>query len=582
MLDITPEHLYEEIQAAEALRDSHLESYTDLVSQFVGSAYRDMSDESGDVPENHVYEYLSLTIPRLVHDNPRIRVSTRRPVSQRMTALAMEHGLNRWCKDTNVRLPLMLAGYDMLMGYGVMMTAEEPQPGYDPEDPDVPHWPRCYRISPKRFFTDPMALSFDQARFMGHVWIRDKEDLLEEAKDDSTWNREFIESVGDDVDLDNYRDIKGVKSNAPSRKEILGYEIWVPEVQHDDDLGPMEGFNGTIYTISMAQGTGDEIRVEYLREPRPYYGPPSGPYTMFGAYCVPDNSYPLSPLVAVAGQSDDLNEHVIAARRAAAQYKRMVFVDAKNKKLANDVASSPDNFVVPVENLDRESIVPIELGGITAQMINYIQMARERLDRNSGVQDAQRGVVTGDATATEVQIAEASGSMRFAYIRRQFVDAVNSAIRKAAWYMFHDDRVAFPIGIEAAEAMGQPEPWWVGGIQTMVTGERFEDLEMEVEAYSMERTNEALMQKRAMETLQIVTQSAPMMMQMPFLDWDSLLKIVGDAMNMPELGELIDKQAMQQFLQAQQQAAQAQQQQVDVAGGQSDMNMERARAALGM
>jgi hypothetical protein len=99
-----------------------------------------------------------------------------------------------------------------------------------------------------------------------------------------------------------------------------------------------------------------------------------------------------------------------------------------------------------------------------------------------------------------------------------------------------------------------------------MTGERFEDLEMEVEAYSMERTNEALMQKRAMETLQIVTQSAPMMMQMPFLDWDSLLKIVGDAMNMPELGELIDQQAMQQFIQAQQQAAAAQQQ-TDVAGG---------------
>ena len=304
---------------------------------------------------------------------------------------------------------------------------------------------------------------------------------------------------------------------------------------------------------------------------------------MFGAYCVPDNSFPLSPLVAVAGQSDDLNEHVIAAQRAAAQYKRMVFVDAKNKKLAQDVASSPDNFVVPVENLDKDSIVPVELGGVTTQMIGYIQMARERLDRNSGIQDAQRGVVTGDATATEVQIAEASGSMRFAYIRRQFIDAVNSAIRKAAWFMFNDERVAFPIGIEAAEAMEQQEPWWIGGIQTMMSGERFEDLEMEVEAYSMERTNEALMQKRAMETLQIVTQSAPMMMQMPFLDWDSLLKMVGDAMNMPELGELIDKQAMQQFLQAQQQAAQQQQQQqADVAGGPSSTTAERAKLALGM
>jgi len=581
MLDTTPENLYEEIQAAETLRDTHLESYNDLVGQFVGSAYRDMSEGGSDVPENHVYEYLSLTIPRLVHDNPRVRVSTRRPVTQRMTAVAMQHGLNRWAKDTNVRSPLMMAGYDMLLNYGALMTVQETQPGFDDTDPDSPQWPRCYRISPKRFFVDPLALSFEQARFVGHVWIRDKEDLLDEAKDDDTWNREFIESISDDVDVDNYRDTKGTKRDVPTRKEILGYEIWVPEVQHDDELGPRDGFNGTIYTISMAQGTGDEIKVDYLRDPRPYYGPPSGPYTMFGAYSVPDNAFPLSPLVAVAGQSDDLNEHVIAARRAAAQYKRMVFVDAKNKKLAQDVASSPDNFVVPVENLDKDSIVPVELGGVTQQMISYIDMARERLDRNSGVQDAQRGVVTGDATATEVQIAEASGSLRFAYIRRQFIDAVNSAIQKVAWFMFHDERVAFPIGIDAAEEMGQPEPWWIGGIQTAVTGERFEDLEMEVEAYSMERTNEALMQKRAMETLQIVTQSAPMMMQMPFLDWDSLLKIVGDAMNMPELGELIDQQAMQQFIQAQQQAAAAQQQ-TDVAGGSSDVTMERAKLALGL
>ena len=52
-------------------------------------------------------------------------------------------------------------------------------------------------------------------------------------------------------------------------------------------------------------------------------------------------------------------------------------------------------------------------------------------------------------------------------------------------------------------------------------------------------------------------------------------------MNMPELGELINKEAMQQFMQAQQEAA-AQQQQADVAGGQSDVTMERAKLALGM
>ena len=360
MLNTSPENLYQEIAAAEHLRDAHMESYDDLLSQFVGSAYRDMSDEGMDAPENHVYEYLSLTIPRLVHDNPRVRVSTARPVTQRMTAIGLEHGLNRWARDTNVRTPLMLAAYDMLLNFGVILTTEEVQEGYDPSDVTVPHWPACYRISPKRFFVDPLALSFDQARFCGHTWIRDREDLLEEAREDDTWNAEFIESIGADVDVSNYRESYGAKSTAVYRDEIVGYEVWVPEVQYDPDLGPMQGFNGTIYTVSMAQGSGDdEDKVEYLREPRPYYGPPSGPYTMFGAYSVPDNAFPLSPLVAVSSQSDDLNEHVIAARRAAAQYKRMVFVDAKNKKLAQDVASSPDNYVLPSKTYSPTVLFPL-------------------------------------------------------------------------------------------------------------------------------------------------------------------------------------------------------------------------------
>ena len=70
MLDVTPENLYDEIQSAEAFRDEHLEYFDDLVEQFIGPAYRGSTGTDNYLPENHVYEYLSLTVPRLIYDNP--------------------------------------------------------------------------------------------------------------------------------------------------------------------------------------------------------------------------------------------------------------------------------------------------------------------------------------------------------------------------------------------------------------------------------------------------------------------------------------------------------------------------------
>jgi hypothetical protein len=81
----------------------------------------------------------------------------------------------------------------------------------------------------------------------------------------------------------------------------------------------------------------------------------------------------------------------------------------------------------------------------------------------------------------------------------------------------------------------------------------WEDLEVAADAYSMERVSEALVQKRAMELLQITTSVAQGMMAMPFIKWNEILSVVGDALNMPNLADMIDQNAMaQQAQQAQQ------------------------------
>ena len=63
MLDVSPSNLYSEIQAAERFRDSHLEHYRDVINEYVGPAGPN-GDRGETAPDNHVYEYLSLTIPR--------------------------------------------------------------------------------------------------------------------------------------------------------------------------------------------------------------------------------------------------------------------------------------------------------------------------------------------------------------------------------------------------------------------------------------------------------------------------------------------------------------------------------------
>tara|TARA_R100000700_G_C3178007_1_gene153491 strand:- start:811 stop:2550 length:1740 start_codon:yes stop_codon:yes gene_type:complete len=577
MLNLKPTNMFEEIESAERYRDSHFEHYKDVIQGYVGPMHSSIgSDEFS--PENHVYEYLSLTVPRLINDNPRVRVSTRRPVTYGAMASALEHGLNRWARDTNVRDVMRRVAFDTLITYGVMMTAQMPMGGHDPTSKFKAYWPNCYRISPKRFIIDPLALSVSESRYQGHMWVRDREDLIEEAKVDSSWNPEVIERIAGVTDLKERKLDHQSSRDTPERNEVTAYDIWVPEVQLDESPGPEFGFHGTIYTIAVgiSHGERDPEKADYIRDPRPFYGPPTGPYTMFGCYYVPDTPYPLSPIMATMGQVNELNDHVRSASMSAAKYKRLILVDGKNKKLVQDVKSQPHDYVVPVEGLDRDAVIQMELGGITNQQVSYIQMARERLDRNSGIHDAMRGNVTGSATATEVSIADSSTTIRLAYIKQQFLEATRNIMEKVGWYLHNDDRVAFPLGADAAKEMGMGEPYFVGG---MNPPQSYDDIELEIDPYSMERTTEALQQRRAMEAFQIIANVASAMPTMPYVNWNALLDKMGDALNMPDLSTLVDSEMLQQMIQQQQE--QAQMEQISAQTAPQEMSSEQA-AAQGM
>jgi hypothetical protein len=429
-------------------------------------------------------------------------------------------------------------------------VVNEPRKGYRSPDGQDPWLPRVYRISPDRFFMDPAASNVEDVRYMGHCWVVDKDDLVEQAQREEGWDMDAIVAIGENSGVDEVRADEGRKREIPDRKELVVYEVFVPEVRDEDseevdEATGLSMFNGTIYTMLKGQAKGEAANVGFVRAPRPYWGPRTGPYTVFGAYTVPDDPYPLSPIVCIVPQMDDVNAHLRSMRYSASAYKRVVAVDSRNSKLAQDLRDRDDLYVVLADGIDPTQVVPFEVGGITAQQVQYSGMAQDRLDRVSGIHDAMRGNISGQATATEISIAESASGLRMAHLKRQFSEQVNEVMRNVAWFLFHDQKVAFPLGEDGMAVMGEPEP--IFSPRAMVG--LFDDLDIDIDVMSMERVSDIVMQKRAMELLQLVGTLSQAVVASPHVKWKEVMSIVGDAMNIPNLADMIDDQKVQQMQQ---------------------------------
>jgi hypothetical protein len=450
---------------------------------------------------------------------------------------------------TRIRQTIERIATDMLLGWGVALVVNEPKGDERKWDSAGPYLPRAYRIDPCRFIIDPAAMHWEEARWMGHVWVCDKEDLLLRAEVDETWNKEAIESLATNNGVDELRDNRDV----PERRELAIYEIWVPEL-HDaaseliDEATDDALFNGTIYTIAKYQGGSGDCQCEFIRKPLPYYGPATGPYVVFGAFSVPNDPYPLSPIVACRDQIQYCNDMALSQQENQKRYKRILVGDAKNPKFLQDVVNAPDMYVFAEAGLDARSLQPVEVGGSTNQHIQSVETAKERLDRALGMSDAMRGNIAGSASATEVAVAESASTMRIAHLKRAFQDAMDTVFRNVGWYMFHDSRIVLPVGGEDARGAGMLDPVFQGGLKVGT----WEDMQVDVDAYSMERTSEMLAQKRAIETFQVITTAAQAIPAMPWVKWRDLLSFLGDAQNVPQMQDFIDEDVLRQMNQAQQ------------------------------
>ncbi len=535
MIRCTPDNLLREVTAARTFRDAVLTHWLEMVYEYAGAgmgpaigSLHAMADWS---PENHTFEYISLIVPSLVHTNPKFKTKSRRGGDFKEIAQAMEHGLNRWAADVRIRETLIPVTVDACMAYGVIHTSLE-QYG-EQQAIGGRTRPKVDRVPPRAWFMDPMALVYKAAMYQGHEYPESLERLRQEAEDpESGWDAEALANItkpnveGKRIGRD------GTRGSPPDRDEVLCTEIWVPDYQLEG-YTPEDGYNGTIFTLLEGYAGSGEMEGEgFIREPRPYYGPATGPYTLMGVYTVPDQAYPLGPLQAVRGQVKILNDQVRSMYDSAARYKRILLVSAQAEKLKEALAGGEHDTVIPIPGLKADEYLVVEVGGITQQQLEARAVLRDSLDRASGISDAARGSVTGRGSATENAIANDGAATRTGYVKEQVTSAVAACAANAAWYMWHTDSVIFSLGEESANAMGAIDPVFVGG-SSSVTGYTFGDLEIEIAPYSMERSNEAMLQANTLRAVEMTLNAAPVIRQFPELNWKEMWTAMGAVLNVP-------------------------------------------------
>ncbi len=562
---LNPKTLAENIEDSEQLRDTRLAHMADFVRRYLGPTG---SAQDTDVfPENHYFDWVSLVLPQIVFHNPTVKITTTKSAEYADDATALELGTNRLIRDIDLRTDLWLLGLDYGFSWAVALISPEKVPGSDEEDPA--HKPSVQRLSQHRFGMDSAASAPSKARFTFHVLVEDKEDLEEKAKGDDTWIPDAIDRMTTGVGLDEIN--RDSAANVPDRGEVTYYEVWVPEDnEYLEDGDDPDDYHGTIFTLAKTKVGNfphDDIRGEWIRKPRAFYGPRWGPYVLFGAYSVPDQLWPLSPLAATTAQVEELNRHAQALSVAGARRKRFMAYDEQDTADAKKLLNVRDGGGLGIRGFDKSRFAEIELGGITEVGLAYYNLALDRVQKSTGINDAQRGEVAGKGTATEVSAAMMGGNVRLSFLQEKFTWGVRRMAQTLTWYLRKDDRVRYALGDEAKERYAQ-DPSVAGPLAEMgvpiedvdfyFEGGDFdlpyEDMELQIEPYSLQRSTDSLEQARAMQMFAALSSAAPLMPQTPWLDWPGLVSDVGNVMRWPDAHRRIDKRMLAevggQFLQA--------------------------------
>lgn len=579
-MDTSADNVANEVRAAIDNADKHNSSFAEKIRRYHGTGY--LRDCAVNDPLNYDFEYVSLMLGKTVASNPRVKATVFGTQEEREQGFGLQQGANRWIRSSNYRAHLHRVAVDFYLLRGVTTVTLDPVPGCDPLEPLL--FPNKHRIRPEDFFWDSRGQSWEDALILGHKIREPKDDLIARIRaqreasgdDDDGWDLEAIEEMG--------RESPGPGGDFPTRHELEYYEVWfkneqVPLAEDDDP----DDFHGMIVTLgSLGEGN---VKARKIREDRNFFGVPTGPYNFFECHFVPNDPAPLAGLVAVEGSIQNANAHARALDENKANWKKFSLVEATGEDDTTKLTNAKHGETITLSSVDKTKIVDIENGGPSELQFLMEQHSENRVKNILGMYDAQRGNVSGEATATENALADSASTARSQFQASKFEDGVAMELRAVTFYLYRSPSVVFRLAdgslfvggsdidtsIRVARANGLlpthddagepiPAPDFGASAETRAIRNKlnkkikWSQIDIQLEPYSMERTSELVQMRRLVQGWQLLPQIVDMLTKYPFLNGKRILDTFGDSLNWPDFGGgILDPAALQQFqlLQAQ-------------------------------
>lgn len=560
MLEASVSSLRDEIETHLSVIEEYLGDFEEDMERLTGPAYHSKGEkQTASDPENFTYMWYSHWLPMVASGVPQVRVKSTRLGMAQMRAQAYQLAANHWAIDCRLHAEVEKLAADWATRWCVAVIKRSEKGGdVDPEDP--PRWPSMRRWSPRRFVFDTEALDIESRQFQGHMVVRSRKDIEDEAKayPERKWNLDLISNLIEHRGgrADGLTESGDPKTTA-ERDEVAYWEVHLPEYElpfgakekkaHKAKSWREAGFNGTVFYVADRQkgSKNSDSDTDWLRPPQPYFGPRSGPYVTGGAYYVPDETVPLAPTVASRAQSDHANDVARAVEDGVHSYARVVMVAESSPDLAVQIREGEhDNvYVVNVDDLGNK-VAAFEKGGVTQQMIFAKADARETYERVSGLSETMQGTLPGgDVKATSVAAVANSGARRMGFLANKFnSDFLSHCFRNAITLMAQDEDFVLEL---PGEQFGELDAVkFEGGIEKGSL-EEIEALDIGIEVFSSGLTDASSQQLRLAnleQTMATMAAAAPGVPPALYMDMDAYLATRAELTGMPEVRSMFDAQ----------------------------------------
>ncbi len=511
------------------------EERREMVRQYVGNHWSE-EGTSEKVTVNLIGLYVSVVGRNLIAKNPRVMLST----FDRQNKPAVS-AMQTWCNSEIVRMKmqntLKRVVLDGLFSLGICKVALA-----TPADSASVAWnlvagqPFAERVDLDDVVFDMHARDFSECSFIGHRYRVP----LDAVKDSTLYSnaRLSLEPSFDaafNVEGDERVSMLGRSYYGQDTEEFEDmidlWEVYLPRHRLvvtlvDSSLsGPMgAGLSGA------SDGTTKPLRAQK------WLGPDGGPYHFLMYGTVPGNAMPKGPIMDLMDPHDAVNRIYRKGVRQAERQKEILAVAGGAMEDGNRIMVSSDGDILRVDNPERSQTRTF--GGPDQKNMAFGAHMKDLFGWLAGNLDMMGGLAPQSKTLGQDQMLSQNASRAVADMQDTTVDYTADVLKSLCWYWWHDP---FKVMKTKAQLPGLPDM----GIQRQVTPQqrmrgRFEELEIEIDPYSMQHSTP---QSRAADLDQLVQMITPMMqfLQQQGINFDAnaWLQKRGAYKDMPDLPDLL-------------------------------------------